>query len=135
MPYLNLDDNFADHPKVEALSDGAFRLLMHEICEWSRTGVATPAVQDLLSQKMVRRAPRHWLPEALLTPARRYRRKIPAEVRALIFGRDGFVCLHCGAIEDLTVDHILPWSLGGSDELDNLQTLCRPCNSRKGARV
>lgn len=26
MPYLNLDDNFADHPKVDALSDGAFRL-------------------------------------------------------------------------------------------------------------
>jgi hypothetical protein len=26
MPYLNLDDNFADHPKVDALTDGAFRL-------------------------------------------------------------------------------------------------------------
>lgn len=26
MPYLNLDDNFADHPKVDSLSDGAFRL-------------------------------------------------------------------------------------------------------------
>ena len=23
MPFLNLDDNFADHPKVDALSDGA----------------------------------------------------------------------------------------------------------------
>jgi len=26
MPYLNLDDGFADHPKVDALTDGAFRL-------------------------------------------------------------------------------------------------------------
>ena len=26
MPYLKLDDNFADHPKVEALSDAAYRL-------------------------------------------------------------------------------------------------------------
>ena len=26
MPYLNLDDNFADHPKVEELSDAAYRL-------------------------------------------------------------------------------------------------------------
>jgi hypothetical protein len=26
MPYLNLDDNFADHPKVDRLSDAAFRL-------------------------------------------------------------------------------------------------------------
>lgn len=26
MPWANLDDNFPDHPKVAALSDGAFRL-------------------------------------------------------------------------------------------------------------
>lgn len=32
MPYLNLDDNFADHPKVDALSDGAFRLHVAGLC-------------------------------------------------------------------------------------------------------
>ena len=32
-------------------------------------------------------------------------------------------------------DAIHPYSLGGEDTFDNLQTLCRPCNSRKGARV
>jgi hypothetical protein len=26
VPYLNLDDNYPDHPKVEALSDAAYRL-------------------------------------------------------------------------------------------------------------
>ena len=26
MPYLMMDDNFADHPKIDGLSDGAFRL-------------------------------------------------------------------------------------------------------------
>lgn len=26
MPYLNMDDNYPDHPKVEALSDAAYRL-------------------------------------------------------------------------------------------------------------
>lgn len=26
MPYLNLDDEFTEHPKVDGLSDGAFRL-------------------------------------------------------------------------------------------------------------
>ena len=30
MPYLNLDDNYPDHPKVEALSDAAYRL--HGAC-------------------------------------------------------------------------------------------------------
>lgn len=30
MPYLNLDDNYPDHPKVEVLSDAAYRL--HGAC-------------------------------------------------------------------------------------------------------
>jgi 5-methylcytosine-specific restriction endonuclease McrA len=64
-----------------------------------------------------------------------YRRKIPADVRALVYARDGFVCVECGAAEGLSLDHIYPWSLGGSDHETNLRTLCRPCNSHKGARI
>ena len=36
--------------------------------------------------------------------------------------------------EELTVDHIVPWSKGGRTELSNAQLLCRACNSRKGNR-
>lgn len=36
MPFLNLDDNFADHPKVDALSDGAFRLHVAGLCYASK---------------------------------------------------------------------------------------------------
>lgn len=60
---------------------------------------------------------------------------IPVEVRFFIFERDGYRCVQCGTSEDLTIDHIHPKSLGGADTADNLQTLCRPCNCRKGARV
>jgi 5-methylcytosine-specific restriction endonuclease McrA len=43
------------------------------------------------------------------------------------------------AVEDsklilMTVDHIIPRSRGGTDDLDNLQTLCTKCNSIKGNR-
>jgi hypothetical protein len=31
----------------------------------------------------------------------------------------------------MTKDHILPRSKGGRDTLDNLQTMCRPCNNTK----
>ena len=63
------------------------------------------------------------------------RAAIPAEQRQRIYERDGHACLRCGAAEDLTLDHIHPWSLYGPDTDDNLRTLCRSCNSAKGARV
>lgn len=136
MPYLNLDDGYPDHPKVEALSDAAYRKLGRAICEWSKTGQTdNPMVQWLLDERKLRRAPRHWLPEWLLPAARIHRAKIPAVVRLAVYKRDGWACLSCGTGDDLTLDHLLPWSLGGADTEDNLQTLCRPCNSRKGARV
>jgi hypothetical protein len=64
-----------------------------------------------------------------------YRRKIPDAVRALVYERDEQRCVECGSTEDLTLDHIHPWSLGGPDTVANLRVLCRPCNSSKGARV
>ena len=48
--------------------------------------------------------------------------------------RDGYRCVCCGTTSkrSLQVDHIHPAYLGGGNVLDNLQTLCRTCNSRKG---
>ena len=62
---------------------------------------------------------------------KRARKAIPPKVRRSIFNRDGDVCCHCGSVEALTIDHIIPVSRGGSDDISNLQTLCKSCNSRK----
>jgi hypothetical protein len=45
----------------------------------------------------------------------------------------GGACLSCGAPSDLAWDHVVPLALNGPHGLENLQRLCRPCNSRKGA--
>jgi hypothetical protein len=63
------------------------------------------------------------------------RAKIPDVVKAQVYARDNFTCQKCGATENLTLDHIHPWSIGGPDTVDNLRVLCRPCNSRKGDRT
>jgi hypothetical protein len=48
--------------------------------------------------------------------------------------RDGFCCTQCKAVYDLQLDHIVALISGGSNELGNLQLLCRTCNSRKGGQ-
>ena len=44
-------------------------------------------------------------------------------------------CAHCREIVTLTKDHIIPLSKGGGDYISNIQGLCRPCNTRKGAKI
>jgi hypothetical protein len=56
-------------------------------------------------------------------------------LRLKIYERDGYRCVTCGSSDRLSLDHIKPVKLGGSDAEANLQTMCRSCNSRKGARV
>jgi 5-methylcytosine-specific restriction endonuclease McrA len=47
----------------------------------------------------------------------------------------GHKCLCCRSTNvKLTIDHVLPISLGGTDTVDNIQPLCGPCNSRKKAK-
>lgn len=62
-------------------------------------------------------------------------------LRGKVIKRDGRICQKCGAkidrMQDLTVDHIRPRSLYPQLALDpnNLQVLCRSCNSSKGVSV
>jgi len=59
------------------------------------------------------------------------RRHIPPRQRWLIFERDGKCCRNCGdhlSIKTAQLDHIMPWSAGGSDCSCNLRILCGPCN-------
>lgn len=44
-------------------------------------------------------------------------------------------CVYCGSAEDLTLDHILPLRLGGTNDDNNLASACRSCNSRKRGRT
>jgi len=47
----------------------------------------------------------------------------------------GDFCLRCGAAGVLTTDHIIPLSRGGLNDISNIQPLCGPCNSQKGAQA
>ena len=68
-------------------------------------------------------------------PVPQQRGRIPADVRQLVWQRDGACCVECGSTSELQFDHIIPVSLGGGSTEANLQLLCGPCNRRKGAAL
>lgn len=61
---------------------------------------------------------------------------ISQRLRYEILRRDGHRCRYCGASaqdSQLTVDHVRPVALGGTDDPTNLVTACQPCNSGKSS--
>ena len=61
---------------------------------------------------------------------------ITKRLRFEILRRDGFRCRYCGTVAadvELHVDHVVPSSLGGSDDPDNLVAACVDCNGGKAS--
>jgi hypothetical protein len=63
---------------------------------------------------------------------------IRKSTRFAIYARDGFDCLMCYRVfplaydgAGLTLDHIVPRFIGGSDAPQNLVTACHRCNSER----
>jgi len=66
-------------------------------------------------------------------------RRIPHQSRALsrknILLRDRNTCQYCATVlpsSELTLDHVIPRSRGGSSTWENLVACCHSCNRRKG---
>jgi hypothetical protein len=62
-------------------------------------------------------------------------RHIPPEVRTAVWQRDGGRCVQCRSTEDLEFDHIIPFSKGGANTVNNIQLLCRHCNRAKSDSI
>jgi hypothetical protein len=65
---------------------------------------------------------------------------ISKSVRQQVINEAGYRCEYCRTSSRLTgmplvMDHILPSSLGGNDERENLSACCYRCNEFKGAKI
>lgn len=69
---------------------------------------------------------------------RKYRLKsgsITSEDWAAMLESCDYRCVFCGSGEDITQDHIIPLSKGGQNIIENIQPLCRSCNSKKRDKI
>lgn len=55
-------------------------------------------------------------------------------LKAQLIAERGASCAQCGSTDHLHLDHIIPWSRGGENSIDNVQLLCRKCNLAKSDR-
>ena len=70
-------------------------------------------------------------------PSRAWR-QVPTLSNNKLFARDRGFCAYCGGrfhSDELTREHIVPVSRGGTDTWMNCITACRGCNGRKGNRL
>lgn len=61
---------------------------------------------------------------------------VSKRLRYEVMRRDGHTCRYCGATTadaKLTIDHVKPVALGGTDEPENLVTACADCNGGKSS--
>lgn len=71
-------------------------------------------------------------------PKKAKRRQISQRTRFAVLERDGFCCHYCGRAApnvELHVDHIIPVSAGGVDDMSNYIASCADCNLGKHSRL
>ena len=61
------------------------------------------------------------------------RRRVSQLTKKIVASNQKWKCKHCNNTLDFTyeVDHILPLYQGGTNQVENLQALCRNCHGRK----
>lgn len=74
------------------------------------------------------------LPAIIATEGKVHDKQVPAMSNRVLFARDDHTCLYCGQqfrSDELTCDHVIPKSKGGSNSWTNCVTACKRCNHAK----
>jgi 5-methylcytosine-specific restriction endonuclease McrA len=107
-----------------------------QLYTWSDWSRLVPQADELFIQSVKFRLK---VPEVIsLTNYDRIPRKTVAFSRRNIYQRDRYTCQYCGVqpgSEELTIDHVLPRSRGGTSTWENCVLACMECNKRKADRT
>ncbi|PZR98156.1 MAG: hypothetical protein DLM70_17870 [Chloroflexi bacterium] len=134
--YRDLQSRQARDPVMVAAAGARRYWWWEDSFWWENQGYESLDVKALVSRsrRQSQRTLQH--AHALLAGEKiRARDPIPEDVRRYIWKRDRGQCQQCGATELLQYDHIIPWSMGGSNTVENLSLLCAECNRLKGDAI
>lgn len=110
-------------------SDAGYRRWLH-LHGWAVVSVefARKAMpQWLRKHQCLRSALGSFIDVAIASPST-LKRSLRGKQKQRIHDRDGNRCLRCGSCENLTLQHVQPFSRGGETNSSNLVTLCEGCN-------
>ncbi len=137
-PFNALQAEQKDTP-VAVLSNGKKMLwYFHDSFYWDDDGLDRDDIKALVLQRERRLQQKLQTARSLMRAeeaGKPTRIPIPAELRRVVFERDGGRCVQCGSNFDLQYDHILPVALGGATTVENLQILCAECNRAKSDAI
>ena len=122
--------------KQKAIIENTSNINDNLICKINKYKSESETVIEFIENAILKSLPKEALTQEELKEINR-RRNIKDTTRYSVLERAGFKCQCCG-IKPLKnndvilhIDHIIPYSLGGSDNIDNLQVLCNKCNISK----
>ena len=122
--------------KQKAIIENTSNINNNLICKINKYKSESETVIEFIENAILKSLPKEALSQEELKEINR-RRNIKDTTRYSVLERAGFKCQCCG-IKPLKnndvilhIDHIIPYSLGGSDNIDNLQVLCNKCNISK----
>lgn len=101
-------------------------LTQHILWRWMTEEEKEQAKRDRIALSMVKRD-KH---------GKIVRKTYSEDTRKLIYLNAKGKCELCGRkilLEDMSIDHVKPLCLGGKDDVDNLASVCIPCNMFKGS--
>lgn len=122
--------------KQKAIIENTSNINDNLICKINKYKTESETVIEFIENAILKSLPKEALTQEELKEINR-RRNIKDTTRYAVLERAGFKCQCCGSkpLKNndvvLHIDHIIPYSLGGSDNIDNLQVLCNKCNISK----
>lgn len=107
----------------------------HDLLSWGDVSKAMNATGPMIRSQYLAILP----PEVVVLTAYEGRgERSVVFSRKNIFKRDRYTCQYCGCQpgpEELTIDHVLPRSRGGTSTWDNCLLACVECNKRKADKT